>query len=466
VVAAAAAAGITLIAGASPAGAAANRLELEHTRLTGRLTFTWAGNPAGGCMAAGVCGVSGSLTLIPNRFGEIEAPSPLPEPLFLLLDPQAVARVVTDDADGARVSTCTDVVDTAVGVLVTFVPGGAGAVFPRAGAVAPPSSGRCAGPTAADLARARLPAIPSGSHDFELAGRMTYDAGPFAITEDSTLKGLTWFTSLGIGPGGSGPGAGGSGGGPGFPSGGPPTGKPHPHHVLVEHARVVYRIVAVSGRLKATFGGTPRPQCVPLGSCGVAGSIGDSLALSGAVAFYGSRRVRARAPARRALGDLFAGRLGLHSRLTASRLRLIASERSTGPAGTHCEDTSAGTRLRSYSSRPGPLLARITIGPGGYASIGAGVDALRTRCAGPSLGDVAGTPASPLAAVEVGIGQLRHRRLTLRFTRPGGFQTGAYAGQRSGTLVVRLVRASEHGGTRRKLAVGYGTKPSEHGAGA
>src|ERR1700744_861190 len=75
--------------------------------VTGSLTIAWTGDPADGCAAAGVCGVSGTLEL--PQSGEGQGPRPAAQPPLEVSDANAVARV-TDTAPDGTVTRCSDIV--------------------------------------------------------------------------------------------------------------------------------------------------------------------------------------------------------------------------------------------------------------------------------------------------------------------------------------------------------------------
>ncbi|MGH2855968.1 MAG: hypothetical protein ACRDMJ_00630, partial [Solirubrobacteraceae bacterium] len=99
----------TALAAAPAAGAPGRQVT---TTMTGALTIAWQADPARGCAAAGLCGVSGSLEMLAGGSGQSSSssgggPSPIQAEL---MDPTAAARVMTLGAAGAPDATCTDLV--------------------------------------------------------------------------------------------------------------------------------------------------------------------------------------------------------------------------------------------------------------------------------------------------------------------------------------------------------------------
>jgi hypothetical protein len=76
-------------------------------------------------------------------------------------------------------------------------------------------------------------------------------------------------------------------------------------------------------------------------------------------------------------------------------------------------------------------------------------DAFRTPCPGPSAADVLGPNGGALATATVSAGQLGDSRLSITFHSAGTFHSSAYAGRRSGAVVLALALVHSTGGTRR-----------------
>jgi hypothetical protein len=181
-----------------------------------------------------------------------------------------VARVVeAPAADGAPI-TCADLVP----VSISFILGAAR--FSRLDTGAPtqlPSSGRCAGPTAADVARLKLPERRLGGSSYDLSGEVTLGAGPYTVNVVSSLKAISQ------------------------PAGGSSTStqtnpEPNKKTVLVETASYDYTIPPSTGRLTVSFAGLPDPDCESLGACDTTGTLEDQLRIGGrTLSIEGSRLV-------------------------------------------------------------------------------------------------------------------------------------------------------------------------------
>jgi hypothetical protein len=413
--------------------------------LTGSLTLAWQGDHSLGCAAAGVCGVTGSLEMIPSSAngGSSSGRGAALE----LIDPYAAARVSELSAGGAGGTACADPVP----VDFTFVLRHAadGALQARIGSgffVELPSAGRCAGPTAADLLRLALPARGLGTHRYDLSGRTTFAAGPFIVTAISTMRTVVLHGSGVTISGGSGSSTG-TGTSVSITAGTKPV--PIPREVLQEYAHVVYRAEASSGELTTQFSGLPAPVCAPLGACGTSGTLSGALSAGGAggtISFYGTRIVKHRVGARAALADLRAGRLEIYASPYPLAVHDAVSELLQRPDGTTCTDqtdTKLVVGAPFVPPRRGVVLSLGFNGPFGLGSF----DPLRTRCPGPSSTDVLGSSAMATATVPgraPGAGQM-----TLTFRHPGAFTSSGYSGMRGGAATISLVLVRAGGGTNR-----------------
>jgi hypothetical protein len=407
--------------------AAARRVSSPNLELVGSLTFAWQGDPARGCAAAGLCDVRGSLELVPSG-GFASAPGP---PSIELIDPGSAARVI-DQSPSATATACADPVP----VDVLFAIRRSHATPDQNLSIEPPSAGRCAGPTAADLLAVSLPARRLGRHGYDLSGDVTFGAGPFTVTATSSLRTVIQAS----GPAIVGTSTSGS------ISAGPVPPRALPRPLLSEHADAVYRIAATTGSFTTTFSGLAPPLCDPLGACGTSGALHETAGTGGTVRFSGARVVSRRVGARKALADLRAGRLGFG--FSGSPISGTLSETLTQADGTTCADTDM--RATPLMQAPGPASA-IALGPGAFPFGGPDTisDPLRTRCPGPSARDILGRSA--LATATVPMNALGDRRLTLTFAHgnAGSFVAGDYAGERTGTVVLTLVLVRASAGTVR-----------------
>ena len=416
------------------APAPARTTPLVNVELVGSLTIAWQGDEARGCAAEGLCGVSGSIQMLPS--GE-DSGGPGAPPIELV-DPNSVARVTEASASGAADTTCADLVPTdfILGVKRTNA-GVLRAVLEAGDSNQLPSAGRCAGPTATDLSALALPARRLGRHGDDLSGQTTFGAGPFTVTAISTVRALFGTGSLGgIGSSTGTVSTGSSSPAPGFTT-------------LEEHAEVDYRIEGLRGALSTTFAGLAAPLCEPLGACGTTGSLDQSFSTGGVLSFGGSRTVKRREGSRTALEDLRAGRLDLSSSFGASPIEETVTETLAEQDGATCSDRQTQPQLSSASNSVGRHAFALVLGPNEQAEGGAGTsDPLRTRCPGPSEADVLGS--SPLAQATIPASALGDRRLTIAFLGGGSFTGGDYGGARAGSVILSLRLEHASGGTTRE----------------
>jgi hypothetical protein len=428
------------LAPAAPATRPTRSTRSTSVELVGSLTIAWQGDQARGCAAAGLCGVSGSLQMLPSG-GSSGAPGPPP---LELSDPSSVARVVEQSPSGITGATCADLVpvDFVFGVGRSSA-GGLRAVVDEDNSVQLPSAGRCAGPTAKDLSALELPARRLGSHGYDLSGRATFGAGPFAVTAISSVRAL-----FSRGSGGTNNGASGtlSTVTVGSSSSPPPAGV-RTRVELQEHAELVYRIAGVDGGLTTTFAGLAAPFCDPLGACGTSGELAETFSANGTLGFFGSRIVKRRVGSRAALADLRAGRLELERGLAGLPIGETVTETLRRPDGTECADSSTEDTVLGSSLAGERHSERLALDPSGGGGLD-GSDSLRTRCPGPSGADILGS--SSLAAATLPDRALGTRRLAITFRSAGSFSSSAYAGERGGSVVLSLVRAQASGGTSRE----------------
>jgi hypothetical protein len=401
--------------------AAARPTPQVTVELAGSLTIAWQGDQARGCAAEGLCGVTGSLQMVPTG---ASSQSPGPPPIEVV-DQNSAARVTS--VSGATEVTCADLVPVDFEFAIKHT-GGLHAVVEPDSSQQLPSAGRCAGPTAADLSALTLPARKLGSHGYNLSGQTTFGAGPFTVTAISTVRALFTRGASGIG---ALSGLGGIG------------------SVSTENAEVEYRIESIDGSLGTTFAGLPAPLCDPLGACGTTGELSENFSTSGTLAFFGSRFVKRRVGAQAALEDLRAGRLQVNDSFDGIPIEETASETLAGPDGATCSDTAAEGPLTGQSSQTRHHAVELKLfgGEEPFSFGPGGVDALRTRCPGPSAADVLGT--SPLAAGALPLSALGAHSMTATLRSGGSFTGSAYTGQRSGSVVLALVFEHSSGGTNR-----------------
>ena len=129
---------------ATPAAAAATP---EPVLASGSITYSWQGDPAHGCGAVGVCNVVGAL--IADVAGPGSVTRLAAGTVLNLDDTRVTVRVLS--GSGSTATTCIDG-SAAAGGPGLFVTGRRRGAL-RARFEAGLSSGRCAGPLAADLGR-------------------------------------------------------------------------------------------------------------------------------------------------------------------------------------------------------------------------------------------------------------------------------------------------------------------------
>jgi hypothetical protein len=412
----------------------------QAVTVTGTLTYTWHGDPSRGCAHEAVCGSHGALIVHFDGYGQLFSTGRTGS--ADLQSASATVRVRRDDP-GMQPGECVDTPSLAgFGIHIARTrPGHYLATLASPGA----SSGRCAGPLAADLARLRLPAsrLRTRALGFDLRGRAVIAAGPFSGELVSTVV-LHPDTSE---PGGS---------STSQTSFAPPPPPHPPHSVFIEYAKVRYRISGATGALRTSFTGQPEPLCEPLDSCGVVGALSVSLVgYRDTLELEASRVVPHRVGPQTALADLRAGRLvvGLGSGLF-SNPRAAVSETTTRGGAAGCRDTTAPRVVLQISG----FLFGVSRGaiPIFFGSPDQIDDLLRTHCAGPSLADVSGSNGpmgpgiggGPLALGSLASNALGSKQITISLGQPGSFAGAGYSGTRSGSLRFSLTLLRVASGTR------------------
>lgn len=387
---------------------------------TGHVIVTFAGSPAAGCAARGVCAYSGS-----ESFDLQEGESDLNVSTLahhgrrttsatLFLGGSVASSVARTGPSGASTS-CSDQNANQAGFFSLSAHGGrvdirlagsSGAVFGT----------RCAGPLTRDVAAVlprrtvSLAALRRGRTRINLTGGGSFAANGFAGTVRSTV-----VVTLG---------------------------RPHrqarsptraPPGVTPQHyAEVVYRIVGFHGQAVSDVRASANPAiCGPFDACGLAGTITVSPGLHrGGTVF-----LSALAPVRRPVKDLLTA-LGVARDGNPAGIRIggFGAVRARGQlvaaltqAGT-CRDQVRISQLEvELSRRAGRLLASIS------PAASQAADPLRTRCPGPDIGNHALVRGSlPLAV-------LHRRQFTVRLTA-GGFRNGPYRVTTRSSFVVTLRR--------------------------
>lgn len=398
--------GVAAVAAASAllAAPAQARVEQADATVSGAVTVSWRADGARGCEAAGLCGYSGSLTWQPGEQAEISFVPHFGPALFLESDAAAIVRVRRDGG-----ATCVDAVP---GDFFAFETRKLGTDryalrFPEE-----LSSGRCAGPSAADIASA-LPAATIDLGAMRRGGtRLAWPGGPLAAgpwTGEVTSTLAARLSRLRR------------------PRANRTTRPRVParlrgrtlYRTSVDYA---YRVTAVHGGLDVAFHGLAPSECVALDACGVTGTVSlvppskGTLDIGGAV-----ESVKPDKPVDElyVTGDLRSG----------GRV----SEVLHRPGAPDCAEARTTGHVL-LGGEAGRSRVDVTLG----AEHVAGLELMRTRCPGPTHADVFARGA--LARAEIARTSLgsRHLRLTLRVG--GTFAGAGYAGTRTGTVTLDLER--------------------------
>jgi hypothetical protein len=350
--------------------------------VTGRLTVTFAGDPAAGCATEGLCGYSGTVTFSPGtgdvgdlnivtsrRHGRRSTSASLSIGGPNSPTTSAVQRTVSGPT-GTQTTSCSD--NTGSGHEFE----GAAFALPIAHGEATldldrtqPSilGSRCAGPLDVDLASvlpSRTVAIRTlerGDTGIDLTGGGHFAAHGLSGTVTSTLVltlGRPQREKQGVAP-------------------------PRPVRTTLTHVVTVeYRVAALTGDAVATVQSSATPAaCGPFDACGLGGAI---TVLPGSVA-HGSvfltaesshdtaRQLRATL---RGAGERAGGLSGAGLASVKGSVRADLTQ-----DGATCSDAVALRRFSIRIVRAGPHLA-VSLAPAQSQA----ADPLRTRCPGPDLG--------------------------------------------------------------------------------
>ena len=344
---------------------------------TGSIIVSWQGDPARGCADHGVCDVRGSVVLDPATNQGTSTSSARPSSSLPVIDFQldpAIVRVTRGPASDP-LGSCIDAMGQA---SVAFLPD---RPFGRPGTVrltptigfgdSPLSAGRCAGPTAADLAEV-LPSLRVPRSSFrrprqrlDMTLKRTFGAGPFTVGIDSKVRLSVRRREV-------------------RPSSSTVIGRDE--RVRVRRRAVLslsYAVEVGTPPMRTSFSGLPGRGCEALDACGVSGT--STVALTGGqearveLRATGSPALARGGGVRRALAALAAGRMASESYGADDQLRgrIDAEVRREGTAGV-CRD-GRDIELPPLDLRVGRTSSQLTIGSESYGGYG-GV--LRTRCPG------------------------------------------------------------------------------------
>lgn len=408
--------------------APASALADESLWPSGALTYAWHGDPSRGCAQVGVCGIRGVLIARPDD--EVDSSSSGRRSVELDLSDASSSMWVRRSDPGSS-GDCTDPTisgnDQPYALFVTF---GAGrAVMATLGGA--PSSGRCAGPLASDLAGLVLTGVRTlgPKPSFDLRGSVPFAAGPYSGTLTSTLT-LKPYQPDDSGPNLSGSSGSGSGGQP----------------PLIEQLDLRYRLSVAPSTLAVSFTGENDPFCAVFDSCATAGEL--SMALSGGhgtIDLLAQHVARHRLTRGQMLAEFRSGRLVVDPGFSFASENETLVESLTRPGAPTCADSR---RLQdAVQLSLGPLIVPIggrrvpvELISSGADNDGGGLDVLRTYCPGPSDVDVFGwDPESVLAHGSLSRAQLLEPTATLTLPASGSFGGPGYQGTHSG--ITRVVLA-------------------------
>ena len=411
--------GVLVACCAVPAAALADTPTLNPS---GTLTFSWRGDPARGCQAAGVCDVSGSLEVIPqDQSGSSETPRMRD---IRIEDDGAVVRVTDPGSTPSEPHICTQL--SPVSMVLTVVRSHlAGLQAIGLPFFSSPTTGDCAGPSADSLGSFSLPArrLPGPREAYDVSSTQSFGSGPYVVTIKSTIRARRPARSADGGSGSS------SSSSSGVVSG------PKPRKGLVERVSLQYRITGITGTVTTMFAGRPDPFCVPLDACGASGVVTDAISGTENGFEVDAQRVVTRQVSRRgALADLRSGRLPLQA--TGVLLTDVLSANVGWPVGSACTD-----RLRQFNALDVNTEASRHHGKVLFSLETQTEDPFRTACPGPATTDVLGS-SDTLARASLPLTQLGRSSLRIALSGRGRFVAGSYAGSHSGgvTLGLRLIR--------------------------
>lgn len=390
---------------------------------TGRLTVTFAGDPAAGCAAHGLCGYAGTETWQPQNVGDVAISTfeqrgrRFSSGTMIIGGPgNPVLSAVQHSQATGTTTACSDQSQGGGGFF--SLPVSAGRVTIGLGHAEQPLLGtRCAGPLDADIATAlpsrtfSLNAILHGGATVDLTDSARFVSNGLAGTVQSTIVLALGRPHRSSGSGGSSP---------------PPGVK---RSQLTE---VTYRVTHVGGSaIAAVRSSAVTAVCGPFDACGLQGVIDVAPGITSGGSVY----LTATAPLRRPKRDLLTA-LGVVSGGNPSGIGV----QGAGQASVHgevaadltqsssCHDHTA---LRQIAIELQKRTDRLEISASPAASQAA--DPLRTRCPGPELASHQLTHAS------VPLSVLRHPSFTVAL-HGGSFSDGPYRATTRSTLTVTLHR--------------------------
>jgi hypothetical protein len=411
---------------AATSGSAAARDVSGSLTVTGGVTVTWKGDPARGCMDAGLCGYGGALKLAAGRHKgqySLSLDARNADGSSSAIDLARMPEVVVRRAEaGVEQGTCAD---RARDPNLAFDTKRAKPGRVRFFLLAPDlSSARCAGPPLERVLERlrprtmRIRAISGGNVTIDLSGSAPYSAGRFSGRVKSTLR----FHLVRARP----------------PARRLAAARRRPL-VRVASIHVVYRIAAYHGELAASFGGLTEPPCADLDLCGVAGSARWRIRAHGGkvVVDAAGRARRSDRGLRGAIAAIRRSDAYVYAFADIPDVTGATTAEVTRPGGTACHDT-ARVLSRGLDMIVPAGIPRVELGgPDAYES---DRDLLRAGCPGPRDFDVFGF--GPAASGPLKLSSLGKRTLALTLTGSGHFRGRGYSGSQNARFTLDLHRRS------------------------
>jgi hypothetical protein len=385
--------------------------------ITGQLSVSFQGDPAGGCAAYGLCPYSGTVVVRPRSGAlvllTLRRHHTVTHAADMFITPVGNGFLTVSDVqraiDGQPSATCADGEGLGHGGTATVSGGRVTIRLLTPGGTL--LSTRCAGPLDGDLAGVTPAAEISfqrakrGRAVLDLAGSSAFAAHGFAGTVTSTLA-----VTLGAPQRSS--------SGQGFPPG-----------IKTTQIRTVIErlgIVGVKGTLGASIQGSADPSvCQLLDSCGLTGSVSVTLAKRPV-----SAEVIANGPASRPYADFLAA---VRDGPAAMRRGISTEVIVEWAAGTVSSDLTQPQPCTDVAPFVGAFL---TLSLSGDRLAGSGgASALRTRCPGPMIGGQAS-----LWSVRAPARGLRHRTFTIEVGPSGPLAEDGYTASPDGHLSVTVRR--------------------------
>jgi hypothetical protein len=391
---------------------------------TGRLTVTFAGDPATGCADRGLCEYAGTETWQPQNVGDVAISTfkqrgrrSVTATMIVGVPGNPVLSAVQRSQATGTTTACSDHSEDGGGFFSLPVSGARVTIGLRH-ADAPLLGTRCAGPLDADVAGALptqtlgLSQIIQGGARIDLTGSGRFTAHGLTGTVRSTIVLMLGRPHRSSGSGSS-----------SLPPG-------------VKRSRLAevnYRVTHLTGNtIAAVRSSAVAAVCGPFDACGLNGVLDVVPGTTSGGSVYLTAIAPLRRPNRDLLAALGAASGGNPSGISvegagdASVLGEVTADLTQGNA---CRDEArlhrAGIQLRRRADR-----LEISVSP----AVSQAGDPLRTRCPGPELG------SHQLASASVPLNVLRHPSFTVTL-HGGSFSDGPYRVTTRSSLTITLRRA-------------------------